>query len=54
MKKAEPVKEEPKQKQGRPKKGEEPKKKDPTRLEQQISMTFEEMLKDIPPVTSST
>ena len=48
LKPAEPVNEEPKQKQGRPKKGEEPKKKDTTRLEQQISMTFEEMLKDIP------
>ena len=48
VKKTEPVKEEPKRKQGRPKKGEEPKKKDPTRLEQQLSMTLEEMLNDIP------
>ncbi len=48
MKKAESVKEKPKKKQGRPKKGEEPKKKDPTRLEQQLFMTLEEMLKNIP------
>ena len=37
----------PKRKQGRPKKGEE-RVKEPTRLEQQQSMTIEEMLEDLP------
>jgi hypothetical protein len=37
----------PKRKQGRPKKGEEPV-KEPTRLERQRTMTFEEMIADLP------
>jgi hypothetical protein len=35
-------------KRGRPKKGEEPPPKEPTRIERQKTMSFEEMLKDLP------
>lgn len=49
IKKEEPPKtSEPPKKRGRPKKGEKPSPKDPTRLEKQVNMTLEEMLKDLP------